>query len=103
MAPNELLDLWPEDEGFWFPDRDSRRVDCILDQSQHLLRDSLRENLEGLLERVDGIDQIDIQIVDVHELSSHQNEALVAHLLDLTVLDDRVRDDVLPDLLYLFL
>ena len=102
-AANELLDLRPEDQRFLLRDLDARRVDGVLDELQHLLRDGLGQDLERFLERVNGVDQVDIEVVDVDELAGHQDEALVADLLDLAVLDNRVRDDVLANLLDLFL
>ena len=99
LLGDELLDLRPEDLRLVLGDLDAHLVDRVLDDLEDLLGDLLGEDLEGSLERVDGVDQVDVELVDVDELARHQDEALVADLLDFAVLDDGVDDDGLADLL----
>ena len=93
------LDLGPQHAGFFFADLDSGGGDGVGDDPQHARGDRLAPNLERALERVDRVDEVDIEVVNVDELLGHPDKPFVTDLANFAVLDHGIHDDLLAKFL----
>ena len=93
-----MLDLWKCFECFFDSDIQARSGDSVGDQSQHVGCDGFGNYLKSALEWIDRVDEIDVQLVEVHESVSQLDETFVSDFLHLTCLNDGVYDYMLANL-----
>src|SRR5699024_3281072 len=98
-----LCDSWPQRQNLFLSKLNPRRRTRVLHDPEHRGSHRPGNDLKSTLETVHRVDQIDMERVEVYELLSHLYEPLVPDFADLAVLNNRVHDDLLSDLLDLHL
>ena len=80
---------------------DAAGGNIVTNHPQGVFGDVLGDDLVGPLERVHAVDQVNVQLVHVHELVLHHDEPVIAHGFNVAVFDYGVNHQGLADLLHL--
>ena len=92
------LNLRPKDNCLVRGDIHPCGFDGVLDDAKSLGVDRFGQNLEGFLEWIHLVNEVDVNVFNVDEAVRHAHEAHVPLLLDVSIFDDGVDHHVLTHL-----